>query len=488
MARPRNKRERNIVAMSSKLPKLTAKHIEWAKKTMFKDTGYFMYRKREIWCQCCGAVEPFPLEMSPAHLVDVFKMDGYICPCCGHSLEVSQYNKKGEHTPTHVGMTEGSIFCIITTYKGWQVVRGVEAYRHNEAPGKQTDYGVNEIFQIWMDADGKETIASKRYGRNIMGGAYWNPDSEWGISHHNENPYGNYYLSDIFDVRGMEIYPIVRVMPKLRQHGWNAKVKRAIIGKNVNIVDVFGRLLTHDKSEWLAKTGQYDMLACLCVRGDYNVGYEHAVKVCIRNHYIIKDASMWLDYMDALAYLGKDTHNAHYVCPQSLKKAHDEYVGMMERKQAKEEERRKREEAIKQIERDKEAAKEYKAERSEFIGMEFGDDEIQCHVLKDVHEFAEEGMAMHHCVFQQKYYDMKKHGDALILSARNNIGGRVETVEVNLKTFSIVQSRGRFNQSTPLHPHIIKLVQDYMPMIRKTAQKQNLAKIRHENERAATRV
>lgn len=488
MAKPRNKRERNIVAMATKLPKLTAKHIEWAKQTMFENTGYFMYRKREMWCQCCGNVEPYPLEQSPAYLVDVFKMDGYICPCCGRSLEVKQYNKKGEHTPIYVGTNEGSIFCVVTTFKGWQVIRGVEAYRRNEAPGKQTDYGINEIFQIWMYADGKETIVSKRYGRNIMGGAYWYPDSEWGIGQHNENPYGNYYLSDIFDVRGMKIYPCMRVIPKLRLHGWSAKVKKAIIDKNINIMDVFGRLLTHDKSEWLVKSGQFSVFAHCCVKGNYNVMYEHAIKICIRNHYVIRDASMWYDYLDALAYLGKDTHNAHYVCPKSLKKAHDEYIGMMERKREKEEEKRKREEVIKQMERDKEAIKEYKAQRSEFIGMVFGDDEIQCHVLKDVHEFAEEGAAMHHCVFQRRYYDMKEHGDALILSARNMQGGRVETVEVNLKTFSIVQSRGRFNQSTGLHPHILKLVQDYMPMIRKTAQRQNLMKISRENERTATRV
>ena len=82
--------------------------------------------------------------------------------------------------------------------------------------------------------------------------------------------------------------------------------------------------------------------------------------------------------------------------------------------------------------------------------------------LKSLEEFQQEGEVMHHCVFTNKYY---KEKDSLILSAR--IGKKhIETVEVNLKTFSIVQSRGACNSNTEYHNRIIGLVKKNMNLIR----------------------
>ena len=102
--------------------------------------------------------------------------------------------------------------------------------------------------------------------------------------------------------------------------------------------------------------------------------------------------------------------------------------------------------------------------------------------LQDVEEFAEEGQAMKHCVFANRYYDLKRHPDSLILSARDADNKRVETVEINIKTFDVIQSRGKCNQDTALHPLILKLLKKYMPLVRKTAQAQNLKKINHGGE------
>ena len=69
---------------------------------------------------------------------------------------------------------------------------------------------------------------------------------------------------------------------------------------------------------------------------------------------------------------------------------------------------------------------------------------------------------MHHCVFTNKYY---RKSESLILTAR--IGNkRIETVEVNLKTLSIVQSRGVCNNNTEYHERIIGLVKKNMNLIR----------------------
>ena len=69
---------------------------------------------------------------------------------------------------------------------------------------------------------------------------------------------------------------------------------------------------------------------------------------------------------------------------------------------------------------------------------------------------------MHHCVFANGYW---KRSDCLILSAR--IGDkRIETIEVNLETFDVVQSRGVCNNNTEYHERIIQLVKKNINLIR----------------------
>ena len=69
---------------------------------------------------------------------------------------------------------------------------------------------------------------------------------------------------------------------------------------------------------------------------------------------------------------------------------------------------------------------------------------------------------MHHCVWSNEYY-LKK--DSLILSATID-GKRIETVEVSLKTFEVVQCRGLCNENTEYHDRIIALVNKNANLIR----------------------
>lgn len=71
-----------------------------------------------------------------------------------------------------------------------------------------------------------------------------------------------------------------------------------------------------------------------------------------------------------------------------------------------------------------------------------------------IEEFKEEGKMMHHCVFACGYY---KKPDTLILSAQVN-GEHTETIEIDLKSFSIVQSRGVCNQPSEYHEEIKSLL------------------------------
>ena len=82
---------------------------------------------------------------------------------------------------------------------------------------------------------------------------------------------------------------------------------------------------------------------------------------------------------------------------------------------------------------------------------------------RQVDEFYEEGKAMHHCVYANAYYNNE---NSLILSARID-ERRIETVEVDLRTLKVVQSRGVCNSNTEYHDRIIKLVEDNAEQIRK---------------------
>jgi hypothetical protein len=157
---------------------------------------------------------------------------------------------------------------------------------------------------------------------------------------------------------------------------------------------------------------------------------------------------MWFDYLDLLNYLHLDTHNPRYVCPVDLHAEHDR---LLERKRIAEQ--KKREE-----EKRKEALKwetTYREDKQAYFGICFGNEHLTITVIQSVSDMMEEGKAMHHCVFDMEYYKRK---DSLILTARGLDGERIETIELNLKTFEVVQSRGIQNKSTRYHKEILQLM------------------------------
>ena len=94
------------------------------------------------------------------------------------------------------------------------------------------------------------------------------------------------------------------------------------------------------------------------------------------------------------------------------------------------------------------------------FGLMFTDNLILVKVIESVAEMIAEGRAMHHCVGQ--YH---KRENSLILSATID-GQRIETVEVDLRTLKVVQSRGVCNQNTEYHDRIIALVESNAEQIR----------------------
>ena len=174
----------------------------------------------------------------------------------------------------------------------------------------------------------------------------------------------------------------------------------------------------------------------------------------MRNKYKVKDAGLWMDYIDLLAYFNKDRKNAKYVCPKDLKKEHDRLVAkkrIIQKKREIEEQKRRAE-----IDN-----KFFTKAKAKFFDLKFTNGPLVIIPLKSVQEFIEEGDKLKHCVFTNRYFD-KEH--SLILSARLE-NEPIETIEVDLKELKITQSRGLKNEPTDHHDKILELVKKNLPKI-----------------------
>ena len=448
--KPRTKRESYIVGLADQLPPLTERQLSYPKEKIFKHYGYY-WKNGKVWCQCCGHI----YRQDCSILAVSLELDSENCPHCGATISLRHFlEAHGKENDESVNYT------VVTTFRGYQVLRTFEARRFNRQ-GWETIYGVREVYQNWLDGEGRETIVSKSYNRSPF---YfrWNHYSPWGIQRHNDSYKGSYAMDDVFDVTENWFYPRATVTPLLRQHGWRSGFLRM---SGVSTFDLMASLMENSDMEMLAKTGQHDIMRLWMRRGfhlskDRQNDYFHAIKVCNRNHYIVKDAALWYDLLDALDYLGLDAHNAHYVCPADLKAAHDLYTARMARVKA----RREREKREKEARRSEDS---YRREKGKYFGICFGNERVVITVIKSVQEMLEEGRHMHHCVYDNGYYKKK---EALILSAKKKEdGSRIETVELNLNTYAVVQSRGLQNMTTPYHDEIVGLVKDNIGLFKKIA-------------------
>lgn len=358
-------------------------------------------------------------------------------------------NKRDEGQTTYY-----RLISFLTTCKGYQVVRTFEFVIEE---GKRH---IEEVMQHWYDENGVETILGIDYTRNVYSFS-WRFGSKMSIKYHNDHCSGYYVWEDIFSTEGNDVCPYGQITATLKRNGWCRRLLRL---RN-DVGDIIQRLLADRDAEWLVKIKQYELLAYLMSRGDHVVPYKYAVKVALRTGYVLSldNIGLWYDYLALLNEEGRDLHNAHYVCPADLKKAHDRLVLRKEERMRKEAQERREKKAL-------ENEGQYKAFRGMFFGVAFDDGKIYCHVLRSVKEFLEEGTEMHHCVFANEYWSRQTHPDSLILSARDKDGKRLETVEVNTKTWKVIQSYGLQNHITAYHGEIIALVGKYMPMMIKAQQ------------------
>ena len=409
--KPKTKLEKTVATYSMKLPPLNDNQIAWIKRNAIPAIAY--RSKKTTWCTACGKVF--------ASNNDIKR-----CPNCNAKF------KEIENRPRKIKCREKMYTTIISTYKGFQYARHFLVTRISRK-GQNTEWDISEVVQIWINERGEQTIMARNRCMNVFYYDLWNMYSPLSIKHINKKYYGNIYEISSFSNR------ICNILPVLKRNGFDGKFH------GCTPTELFKILLNEPLAEMLLKTRQYALLRYISY--GYRIDCKHAINICNRNNYIVKDASMWIDHIKLLEQLGYDTHNAKYVCPKDLNTEHNRFLKIMHRK----EEKRKFEENLANA---KKRQKAYKKAKGKYFGIKFSNDKIQIAVIKSVKDILAEGIAMHHCVYAAKYYEKK---ESLILSAKDKDGKRLETIEYSLKLRKIIQSRGLMNKPSEMHDEIIAL-------------------------------
>ena len=347
-----------------------------------------------------------------------------VCPHCHKQLKVEETKKWTLH--------RDSYFCVATTRKGLQVLRYFKLRSYAKI-GQPTRNEYYEVMQQWINAQGKTAVTALPRGLFSYYTDSWNLLGEIELRQH---------CSALDYIDGCPTYPSISTIPAIRRNGFRGSLH------HIAPATLFEALLTNPKIETLFKAGQYALAKHIAYLGTTTAEkYWPAIKIVLRNKYMVKDASVWYDYLDALSYMGKDTHNAKFVCPNDLNAEHDRWMEKKRRKMVAELEKKRLEEA-------REDEETFRKLKSRFFGIQFTDGLISVHVLDSVEAYIKEGEVQHHCVASNRYY-LKK--DSLILSATIE-GKPIETIEISLKDLKILQCYGACNQFTEHHKRILDLV------------------------------
>lgn len=354
--KPRNKFQQRIVEASKKLPVLTKEQIEWSKNNVIEHIGRRNDKGKITCTKCTHSWQGI------GYLVDTLADND--CPNCKAKLVIKTTSKRVFRTNYYM--------TIITAHNGYQVVRSIMV-KCTARVGKLPEYEHSEVMQRWIAPNGKHVTFAKL--RQTMGTMYYDA---W--IHHTslelrqENDIYNRIFIDV-------IYPRQKLIPELKRTG----VKKNFHKQKP--LDLFRTMLTDSRAETLLKAKQTKLFKRIMDSGWVrNIdNYWQSIKICIRNGYKIKDATLWCDYIDLLRFFGKDLHNAKYVCPKDLRAEHDRYVIKKAKADAQQE-----------LEKQLEKEVEYRQAKEKFFGLMFSDGQIQIKVLESVREIILEGKLMHH--------------------------------------------------------------------------------------------
>ena len=423
--KPRTKIQKAVAELFEDLPPLMPKQEQWAKRKLFEHTAYRCGKRH--WCTDCG----HEWERKGEELIDAVCGTDLECPGCGSMLTVRQSRKQK--------LSERFYFTTLLTWHGFQVVRHFVAHRSIRA-GNDPSLFIREVAQIWLNEEGYEAVVGLPMRPLSCYYDAWNFRGKFEVRERSRS----YYQADRFDINA-PICPHGGVLAKIRRNGYTSRCDAMAPDRLMRL------LLTDNRAETLIKQKQWD---CLRFFFDYQNGWSYGqfrpmINICTRHGYTIKDASLWRDMLQWMDELGMDTKNPKNICPKNLKEAHDE----IERKVRAQRAKNRAEDLLRDAVRREKAYREVKGA---YIGIGFSDGDLRAFVIPSVDDMKNEGEAMHHCVWSNRY---DTRTDALILSVRDKRGRRLATVEISLSTMKIVQCRGKSNSVPEREAEIRELIE-----------------------------
>lgn len=372
-------------------------------------------------------------------------------------------------------------FYLVTIFKGWQVLRYFQVrakFRYHKLVEEKIYF--KECMQQWMK-DGEYVFLSKQRYNGYIADSFC---SSVEFQVRNKTQWGA--LGDPRDLGWDGVYYAAvqdKYMYALKE--FDKKIDFDVIFRSVNAHPYNETLMRKDLDIWKA---------CKYHEAVYDNKLMSAVKITIRHgHSAYLYDSLWWDMIEFLLYLKKDLHNPSLVCPPNLKASHDKLMLAVQNRKRKMSEKMEKlrqiqeekrtlaymEEQAKHEKENKKKAKAlasiYIARRKQFFDLDIASGVIHINVLRSVEEFFEEGKEMCHCVFANGYYDVNKKPNCLILSAKVN-GQRMETLEVDLSSFTVVQCHGKHNINSAYHDAILNLIRENMWQI-KSCVNRKLSKI-----------
>lgn len=433
MQRLRKETREQVERLSASLPALTERQRAEAQRCC----GTAWIGKTTAWCDCCA--QEFDHD-----LWDTRKKHTR-CPHCGARLAVKRSpNKRVQNDQFYfetVHAAEG--WQVIRTYRVLRQARRREMFKGEELHPAEVNVQINAVFDRFLREGYRPVIV----GHSIYGCSFycdlWRFDSPWKIRSEG-------YQHNVGGWRASR----PQLLPVLKQRG----LKKLIDCSTWRQIDA---VLNSAKAEILLKANAMKLFyKYVCDPSSVSTHW-NSIRVALRHGYKIDDPSIWLDLVCMLEQNGKDIRNPHYICPADLCEAHDAQLAIRRKAQEKErreQEAQRRKELAEKLAESGRANREYVERMGKVLGVIVTSGNLQLKPLQSVEEFYEEGEALHHCVFANGYYEKD---NCLVIGARVK-GERAETIEVNTKSWTIMQCRGNHNQRSRHHDRIVKAMEKHM--------------------------
>ncbi len=407
----RTKFEKQVSASNGRLTAVDSKAFEWGVKNLIKHPA-FRVKSGKTTCGDCGR-----------DFIHKGKGKFAVCPHCGLRLEINDTLKRSHK--------EGTYIAIIDTIDGLQVER-VFLLSADFKKGESVSITHDEVCRLWLNAKGQTALTSKA---KSMG--YYRDCFNWS---------SNIELRNMTDVHHIIAntwhYPKFKAIPELKRNGMKGTLP------DCHPFELMKALLTDARIETLMKARNLKAVKYFIDNPRMLDKCWNSHKIANRHGYKIEDYSLWCDLIVLLEKCGRDTRNTKYICPPNLRAENDYWLN----KTTTDEERRRKAEQLLKAKRKEE---EFYKNKSCFFGIVIKDKDIEISVLDTIEAYQAEGEAMHHCVFKCEYYARE---NSVILSAHDNEGNRIETIEFSLTENKVVQSRGVCNENTQYHDRIVNLV------------------------------